>query len=210
MDPPAVVAFDVNETLVSLAPLGELLPEGALPLWFTRVLRDGFALTATGDPASFADLARTHLRGLVDDPATVLDAFRELDVYPDVAPAMELLARAGVRMVTLTNGAAELSQTLLGRAGLDGHIEHFLSADQAGVWKPRPEPYHHAARVCGVEPAGVALVAVHSWDVHGAKRAGLTAGWCSRLEGRPVDGLQPADVTGDDLVAVAEGLVALR
>ncbi len=52
-------------------------------------------------------------------------------------------------------------------------------------------------------------MAVHSWDVHGAARAGLTTGWCSRREGRPVAGLQPADVSGDDLVEVVEGLLAL-
>ena len=55
----------------------------------------------------------------------------------------------------------------------------------------------------------MALVAVHAWDCHGAKRAGALAGWCSRLEGEPGDVFRPADVRGDDLVEVAEGLLAL-
>lgn len=41
---------------------------------------------------------------------------------------------------------------------------------------PRPRPARGRTR-------DVALVAVHSWDVHGARRAGLTTGWCSRIEG---------------------------
>lgn len=55
-----------------------------------------------------------------------------------------------------------------------------------------------------------ALVAVHVWDCHGAKRAGATAGWCSRLEYKPGDIFLPVDVTGDTLDAVAEKLMSLH
>jgi 2-haloacid dehalogenase len=206
---PAVVAFDVNETLFSLAPLAEQLPDATLPLWFARVLRDGFALAATNDYATFSELATTHLRGLVDDPKAVLSAFAELDAHPDVRPAFERLRAAGVRIVTLTVGAAELTEQNLQRNGLRGHVERCLSADAVKRWKPHPEPYRHAAAVCGVDPGRMALVAVHSWDTHGAKRAGLTTGWCSRLEGDFVQGFAEPDVSGDDLVEVVTGLLAL-
>jgi 2-haloacid dehalogenase len=52
-------------------------------------------------------------------------------------------------------------------------------------------------------------VAVHAWDCHGAKRAGLTTGWASRLEGRYGSLFASADVTGADLTEVAGGLLAL-
>jgi 2-haloacid dehalogenase len=52
-------------------------------------------------------------------------------------------------------------------------------------------------------------VAVHAWDCHGAKRAGLTTGWASRLEGGYGGLFAPADVTGADLAEVADGLLAL-
>lgn len=206
---PAVVAFDVNETLVSLEAVARMLPDGAMPLWFARVLRDGFALAATAGYAPFADLAAGHLRDLVDDPDEVIAAFRQVDAHPDARPALERLRDAGVRAVTLTNGSTAVTEAMLERNGLRDLVEACLSVDAVRAWKPRPEPYVHAARVCDVAPAEVALVAVHSWDVHGAARAGLTTGWCSRLEGRPVAGLQPADVSGDDLVQVVEGLLAL-
>jgi hypothetical protein len=56
------VAFDVNETLFSLDRLGPAftdvgLDPGLVPLWFARLLRDGFALTAIGGYRPFADLA---------------------------------------------------------------------------------------------------------------------------------------------------------
>lgn len=206
---PLAVAFDVNETLVSLDTFAAELPDGALPTWFARVLRDGFALAATGDYATFRDLALVHLEGLVDDPEAALGRFGELDAHPDAAPALATLADAGMPAVTLTVGAAELSERLLKRNGLRDRVRQCLSADTVGRWKPHPQPYLHAAEVCGVEPGRLALVAVHSWDIHGANRAGLVTGWCSRLEGRFLPPFSPPDVRGDDLVAVVDRLLAL-
>jgi len=65
---PAVVAFDVIETLMSLEPLRERLteigqPPHLLEAWYTRTLRDGMALSATGDFAAFTDVAEAALRG---------------------------------------------------------------------------------------------------------------------------------------------------
>jgi 2-haloacid dehalogenase len=56
----------------------------------------------------------------------------------------------------------------------------------------------------------MALVAVHAWDCHGAKRAGALAGWCARLEHEPGDVFLPADVTGESLDDVAEKLLTLH
>ena len=63
---PAVIVFDVNETLSDLSPLGARFVElgasaSAAPLWFAALLRDGFALTAAGTNPVFADVARELL-----------------------------------------------------------------------------------------------------------------------------------------------------
>jgi 2-haloacid dehalogenase len=97
----------------------------------------------------------------------------------------------------------------LARTGLERYTERVISAAEAGTWKPPAQVYHHAAAVLGLPPAQVALVAVHAWDCHGAKRAGLTTGWASRLEGRYGSLFAPADITGADLPEVAGGLLAL-
>jgi 2-haloacid dehalogenase len=216
-----VVAFDVNETLVDLRGLEGAFAEvrldpALIPLWFARVLRDGFALTAAGGFRPFAEVATDALAGLapgqVDGSAAsvVLAAFRELDVHPDVEPALRRLASAGVRAVTLTNGSAEVTQALLRRAGLASLVEQTLSVDAVERWKPAPEPYLYAASACGVPVSRMALVAAHSWDCDGARRAGLRTGWVSRLEvTRPSIFLEP-DVSGPDLTSVVAALLGLR
>lgn len=151
------------------------------------------------------------LRGHVDDvdgkADYVFGAFEELEPYPEVERAFQLLQEGGVRMVTLTNGHAEVTDRLLVRCGLKAYIERCLSVDAVGKWKPHPEPYHYAAEICGVAPSEAAMVAVHSWDLAGAKRAGLMTGYVSRLEGGFLPVYPKPDVIGADLVDVATGLL---
>jgi 2-haloacid dehalogenase len=46
--------------------------------------------------------------------------------------------------------------------------------------------------------------------MHGARRAVLVTGWASRLESAFPDVFEPPDVSGPDLVAVADRLLVLR
>jgi 2-haloacid dehalogenase len=217
---PAVVAFDVIETLMPLEPLRDRfttagLPAHLLELWFTRTLRDGMALAATGDYAPFAVVAAQALRIVsgyrAGDEAVgyILAGLGELPAHPDVLPAARLLAGAGIRLACLTNGSAAVTAAFVQRAGLGAYVERVISVEEAGTWKPPAAVYRHAASVLGVEPGGLALVAAHAWDCHGASRAGLVAGWVSRLEQQYSPIFTPPDVSGSDLTEVARGLLDL-
>jgi 2-haloacid dehalogenase len=217
---PVAIAFDVIETLMPLEPLRERftavgLPPHLLELWFTRTLRDGIALAATGDYAPFGEVATQALRTVsgyqVDEAgiAHVLAGLSELPAHPDVLPAARLLAGAAMRMACLTNGSAAVTGAFVQRAGLGGYVERVISVEEAGTWKPPVAVYRHAATVLGVEPGRLALVAAHAWDCHGASRAGLTTGWVSRLEREYSPIFAPPDVTGRDLTEVARRLLDL-
>jgi 2-haloacid dehalogenase len=214
-----VVVFDVNETLSDMEPLRARfvdvgLPGSALDVWFAGVLRDGFALTACDDARTFRDVAAGNLRLTlqgaslgdrdVDEAvAHVLGGFADLDVHPDVPEGMRALAESGRRLVTLTNGASAMSEAMFARAGVLDLLEHRLSVEDAGRWKPAGHPYRYAAQVCGVETTSMTLVAVHPWDVHGAQRAGLTGAWLSRGASGYPDYLPRPDVVADDLRELA-------
>ncbi|MBA3736224.1 MAG: hypothetical protein H0W90_13690 [Actinobacteria bacterium] len=72
----------------------------------------------------------------------------------------------------------------------------------------RPRPYLHAANECGVAPDQCALVAVHPWDIDGAKRAGLQAGWLNRRDSLYPEFFRPPDATGDTLATLADALIS--
>jgi 2-haloacid dehalogenase len=192
---PAVIVFDVNETLSDMAPMAARFadvgaPEHLAKLWFASLLRDGFALTAAGTQERFSTLAdgalRTVLAGIdlnrgVDAAVDhVLGGFAELPVHPDVPDGVRALRAAGHRLVTLSNGAVSVAEQLLGRAGLLAEFDALLSVEQAGAWKPAPAAYAYAGTTCGVAPGEMLLVAAHPWDLDGAARAGLTTAWVNR------------------------------
>jgi 2-haloacid dehalogenase len=214
-----VVAFDVNETLFSLAAIRDAcvrhdLSDDLVDHWFARTLRDGFALTTVGEHAPFPVIGAAALRSVAprqladEEVADIVGSMRLLDAHPDVAPCMAMLHASGLRLVTLTNGTADNTARLLERNGLSGYVEQALSVDTVSRWKPAAEPYLHAAAATQTDPARVALVAVHAWDVHGARKAGLRTGWVSRLEHERPPYFARSDLDAPTLDAWARALLA--
>ncbi len=220
-DRPRVIVFDVNETLSDMAPLAARFEQlGAPPhlaaTWFAGTLRDGFALAAAGADRPFAEIASdalsSHLGDLdlaMDTPSAVqhvMDGFAALDVHPDVPDAIRALDDLGVRLVTLSNGAASVADSLLGRAGVRDRFEQLLSVEDAGRWKPARAAYSHALTVSEVEAHEAMLVAAHPWDVDGAARAGLSTAWINR-DGKPYPAhFTEPGVTATDLGQLVEQL----
>jgi 2-haloacid dehalogenase len=215
---PGVVAFDVNETLLDLAPVRAALVEAGQPgsllgTVFARTLLTGFAGSTTGTWCRFRDAFDAALaqESDLDDAARsqVADAFGELAPHPDVEPALRRLAEAGVRAVTLTHGSPGVAEAGLERGGVAALVQRTLSSEVIRAWKPSREVYLWAAGVCDVSPGRMALVAAHGWDVHGAQRAGLTGAWFPRSERTYPAVFERPHVLAGDLVAAVDALLAL-
>ena len=208
-------------TLLNLDPLAERLesvgqPAALLGLWFMRFQRDAMALTLAGDAAPFDPVARQALRTETRrrlseaDIDYVLAGFATLPAFDDAAPALRILSEAEITVGCLTVGSPDNTRRFLEGAGLAEFVDQVITAQAAGVWKPHPEIYRFAAEQPQTPIERMALIAVHAWDCHGAKRAGALAGWCTRLEHEPGDVFLPADVTGESLDEVAEKLLTLH
>jgi 2-haloacid dehalogenase len=215
---PEVVAFDVNETLLDLAPVRAALveagePESLLRTVFARTLLTGIAATATGTWCRFReafDAALAQESGLSGDRRSrIADAFGELAPHPDVEPALRTLTEAGVRVVTLTHGSPGVAEAGLARGGVSPLVERSLSSEVIRAWKPSREVYLWAAGTCDVAPDRMALVAAHGWDVLGAQRAGLTGAWFPRSERTYPAVYEQPHVAADDLRAAVDALLAL-
>ena len=215
---PEVIAFDVNETLLDLAPVRVELVEAGQPAdlletVFARTLLTGFAAAVVGSWCRFRDAFDTALAQATDLDAgrrsTVADAFAELSPHPDVEPALRSLADAGVRVVTLSHGSPGVAEAGLARGGVTPLVERSLSSESIRAWKPSREVYLWAAGVCGVAPDRLAIVAAHGWDVLGAQRAGLTGAWFPRGERSYPAVYEAPHVQAGDLRGAVEGLLAL-
>lgn len=220
---PSIIVFDVNETLPDISPVTGLFEEVGTPaalaeLWFTTLLRDGFALTAAGDNVGFSKLgtdALHRLRRRIDldrDRSQAVEhimaGMTSLGVHPDVPEGVRGLCQAGYRLIPLSNDSTAIAESLLERAGIGDSFESLLSVEDAPVWKPAAAAYHYAARMSSAEPAEMMLVAVHPWDIHGAARAGLHTAWLSRSGATYPATFSPPDHTVTDLTDLPSVLTA--
>jgi 2-haloacid dehalogenase len=137
----------------------------------------------------------------------LVGAWHRLDPWPDVRPGLEALR--GERVVAmLSNGHVALLVDLARHGDL--RFDAVLSAELAQAYKPAPEAYRTAARLLGVQPAELMLVAAHPWDLEGARNAGLRTAFVDRpLEYGPGSERREdpdADEAVGDLLALAERL----
>lgn len=192
---PSVIVFDVNETLSDMSPMADRFADLGLPqhlatLWFAALLRDGFALAAAGSQQRFAAIGEGVLRTVLTgasldrdlDAAVghVMAGFSQLPVHPDVPVGVRALRATGRRLVTMSNGSAQVADKLLTDAGLRAEFEALMSVEDAGAWKPDRKAYDYAARACRTAPDDMLLVAAHPWDIDGAARAGMHTAWLNR------------------------------
>ena len=112
-----------------------------------------------------------------------MDGFSALSLHPDVPEGLRALKEAGLRLVTLSNGSAQIADRLLSSGGARDAFDALLSVEDVGAWKPSRAAYEHAARACKVGLSELLLVAVHPWDIDGAARAGLSTAWINRVGG---------------------------
>lgn len=216
---PEVVLFDVFETLLRLEPLRDRLievgrPGHELELFFARTLRDGMAYTLAGAAPPFPEVARAELLAtsgytLTDEQLDhVLAGFATLPLQPDVLPTLHLLADAGVPAYAFTHGSAEIASRALATGGALDLLRGVLSTAAIESFKPPARVYDYACAQAGSDPSRTALVAVHSWDTHGALCAGLIAGFATRLEGGLPAIVRRPHVVAETLDAVVAELLA--
>lgn len=102
------------------------------------MLRDGFALEASGVYKPFAEIAAGSLAVTMANHRveperlkleTVLSAFAELPAHPDVANGLQLLQDAGIPAIALSNGSANNTRNLLARSGLAHLVKLVISID---------------------------------------------------------------------------------
>jgi putative hydrolase of the HAD superfamily len=130
-----------------------------------------------------------------------LAARNEVDIFPDVAPA---LARLGRRyaLASLSNGNADLA-----RIGLEDTFAVSLNARQIGAAKPERRCFERLAQELLLPTAAIAYVGDDpQLDVAAAQAAGLRTIWMNRRALPWPDDLPPADLVVSDCVQLAAAL----
>ena len=131
------------------------------------------------------------------------DAFirarNEVDLYPDVLPALEKL-RARYRLFTASNGNADLS-----KIGIAHFFERTIAARHVGALKPDPAIFHKVIEDTDLQSHEVVYVGDDPLlDVEGARGAGMHAIWIDREGSEWPTQIAPATYTVRSLTELVE------
>jgi 2-haloacid dehalogenase len=109
--------------------------------------------------------------------AELVLAWHRLDPWPDSVAGLTRLKRRHV-IASLSNGNVALLVDMAKHGGLPW--DAVLSAELFGHYKPDPEVYDGAARLLGLPPERVLMVAAHTSDLAAARARGLRTAYVHR------------------------------
>ena len=210
MSGPAVVSFDLDETLWAFMPmmdgaLGRTIArlEERVPALAGRLSVDvlhAYRARLDGRQGTYEELRMESFRQALADagvdqadlPRWMVDVWmtervHTVELHPDVEPELDRLAAAGHVLGAITNGNFPVHE--LPVASRFAFVVH---AERVGALKPAAAPFMHAAELAG----GSLERWVHvgddlDTDVAGAQACGMRAVWINRAGASLPDGYEP-------------------
>lgn len=175
-----VVLFDLLSALLDSWALWDRMAgsSGAGRRWRFRYLQLTYAAEHYS-PYETLVLRAAREVGLEDKVAgELIERWDELRPWPEVGEVLHRLQQV-VPTAVVTNCSEELARRAVACSGTAFPV--VVSAERAGFYKPRPEPYRLALAELGVKAEEVLFVAGSAYDVPGAQRVGMQVFWHNRL-----------------------------
>jgi len=221
---PAVIFFDINETVLDLEPLkksvNKIFDSSDLgTLWFNTMLEYSFATSLAHQYRDFGSIGAAAMVMIAESNGISLTMEKALQTvkqitnlppHPDIKEGLQLLKNAGYKLVSFTNSSNNAVQLQLKNAGIAHFFDDMISVEDFGRFKPDRDVYDWAARKMKIANDQSLLVAAHGWDIAGA----LWAGWHGAFISRPGQQLFPLapdpQFNKPDLIQLAQELAKLK
>ena len=199
MSSPSAYVFDAYGTLFDvhsavrrhadeIGPDGQLLSE----IWRAKQLEYSWVRTLMGSYRDFWHLTEEALdfafakvpSANVSLRQTLLDAYWQLDCYPEVPSVLKQLKAAGARTAVLSNGSPQMLASAVRSAALDNVIDEVFSVDAVRRFKTDPQVYEMVTTAWRLYPESVSFQSSNRWDIAGASSFGFRTVWINR-HGQP-------------------------
>ena len=215
---PSIFIFDAYGTLFDVHAAIARFRDEAGPdadrmseIWRGKQLEYTWTLTLAGHYTDFWTLTERALdHALARAPSVpktlkpkLLDAYFQLDAFPDARAALRALKAKGHRTGILSNGSPNMLKGAVDAANVGGDLDAVLSVDVLKMFKPRPEVYRLVTDHYQCKPSEVKFVSSNRWDVMAGTSVGFRALWVNRSK-MPDEYLDfPPQQTLSDLSALA-------
>lgn len=157
-------------------------------IWRGKQLEYTWTLTLAGHYTDFWTLTERALDfALARFPAVdkaikpkLLDAYFQLEAFPDARAALRALKANGHKTGILSNGSPNMLKGAVDGARLGADLDAVLSVDALKIFKPRPEVYRLVTDHYKCEARDVTFVSSNRWDVMAGVSVGFRALWVNR------------------------------
>jgi 2-haloacid dehalogenase len=159
-------------------------------IWRTKQLEYTWTLTLAGRYLDFWTLTERALdfafaRFPSVDKALrpkLLDAYLELDAFPDARATLRALKARGETTATLSNGSPRMLDAAVAAARIGADLDAVLSVDAIRIYKPRAEVYALVTDRLQLAGTDIVFVSSNRWDVMGAAAVGFRTVWVNRAK----------------------------
>ncbi len=110
----------------------------------------------------------------------LMGLYRTLSPFPEVPDVLATLKAQGFTTAILSNGSPAMLASAVEGAKLGSLIDHVISVEEVGVFKPSPKVYTRALERVGAGASEVAFLSSNSWDAWAASAFGMRVLWCNR------------------------------
>jgi 2-haloacid dehalogenase len=168
--------------------LGAIADQVSL-LWRTKQLEYTWLRSLMGYHKDFWQVTRDALdfafdmHHLIDPDLShdLMQAYLNLDCYPEVPETLSILKTRGYALAVLSNGTPAMLEAAVEKSGLSALIERIFSVEQAGIFKPHPEVYQIAVDGLNIRPEEIVFQSSNAWDASGASVFGFKVAWVNRF-----------------------------
>lgn len=180
--------FDVHAAVrrhaAEVGPDGQAISE----LWRHKQIEYSWVRTLMGSYLDFWQLTEQALdfafaKYPSADPALkprLLDAYRDLDCYPEVPAVLKALKAEGCRVAILSNGSPAMLETAVRKAALDTVLDDVFSVDEIRRFKTDQSVYELVTTAWRLYPGAVSFQSSNRWDIAGATKFGFRTVWINR------------------------------
>ncbi len=180
--------FDVHAAVMHHATELGALAQPVSDLWRAKQLEYTWIRTLSGRYAPFWQLTEEALDYALRTLAPVhlglrgrvLEAYRDLDAYPDVDKSLADLRATGLKIAILSNGDSTMLERAVAASGLGDAFDALISVDEIKAYKTTPDAYRLVEQHLGIKPEATAFVSSNRWDIAGASIAGFHSLWLNR------------------------------
>lgn len=204
--PVKAVLFDAYGTLFDVhGPVSRLGAEigphatALSELWRAKQLQYSWLRSLMGAHADFEAVTADALDfamqqfGLADQSLRdrLLGLYLTLDAYPDAKVTLETLRSQKIVTGVLSNGSPRMLEAAIASAGFTDLIDHCLSIESVGIYKPHPRAYRLGEERLQLPTSMIGFVSANGWDAGGAAHYGFKVVHLNRL-GQPPERLPAA------------------